>query len=151
MSSVRMQFVMLAAASALAACGGGGGGGGPQTAPAPEANAKTDNTVSAQTIANSASEPIEKLLANRVSGVTLGRASDGSLTVRIRGATSWNPDQQPLYILDGVPMAAGPGGALIGLNPFDIEKIEVLKDAGQTAMYGSRGANGVIIIKTKRR
>lgn len=148
MSSVRMQFAILAAAAAIAACAGGGG---PETAPAPEPNAKSDNTVSAQTIANSADVPIEKILANRVSGVTLGRASDGSLTVRIRGATSWNPDAQPLYILDGVPMAAGPGGALAGLNPSDIEKIEVLKDAAQTAMYGSRGANGVIIIKTKRR
>ena len=148
MSSVRMQSLVLGAAATIAACGGGSG---PQTAPAPATSARTDNTVSAQTIANSAEEPIEKILANRVSGVTLGRASDGSLTVRIRGSTSWNPDQQPLYILDGVPMAAGPGGALTGLNAFDIEKIEVLKDAGQTAMYGSRGANGVILIKTKRR
>ena len=44
----------------------------------------------------------------------------------------------------------GPGGALVGINPADIEKIEVLKDIGSTAMYGSRGANGVILIKTKR-
>lgn len=144
------RSLILVAAATLFGCGGGSS---PETAAAPaRAPAqKTDNTVTAQTIQNSADVPIEQIIANRVPGVTLGRASDGSLTVRIRGSTSWNPDNQPLYIIDGVSVTPGPGGALAGLNPSDIDKIEVLKDAAQTAMYGSRGANGVIIIKTKRR
>lgn len=114
------------------------------------APARPQSTVTAETIENSGGEPIEKILADRVAGVRLGRASDGSLTVQIRGATNWNANNQPLYVLDGVPITPGPGGALAGLNPYDIEKIEVLKDAVSTTMYGSRGANGVILIKTKR-
>jgi TonB-dependent SusC/RagA subfamily outer membrane receptor len=51
---------------------------------------------------------------------------------------------------DGVPIAAGPGGSLSGINPYDIQSIEVLKDAASLTMYGSRGANGVIVIKMKK-
>lgn len=116
----------------------------PENAPAPK------NTVNAKTIANSGDEPIEQILANRVSGVRLGRNSDGVLTVQIRGATSFSSAAPPLYVVDGVEIAPGPSGALAGINPNDIEKIEVLKDPAETAMYGSRGANGVIVIKTKK-
>lgn len=147
MSPSRMRSLILVAAAAISACGGGGA---PQTAPAPEPTSKAENTVTSETITNSGDVSIEKILANRVAGVTIGRASDGSLTVRIRGSASWNTDNQPLYIIDGVPITPGPGGALAGLSPYDIEKIEVLKDAANMAMYGSRGANGVILIKTKR-
>lgn len=117
---------------------------------APETAVKPENTVTSETIASAGAVPIEQILANRVAGVRLGRASDGSLTVQIRGTTSWNTDSAPLYIIDGVPITPGPGGALSGLNPSDIDKIEVLKDAASTTMYGSRGANGVIVIKTKK-
>jgi TonB-dependent SusC/RagA subfamily outer membrane receptor len=123
----------------------------PAAEPAAKTPARTStNTVTGETIANSGDVPIEKILADRVAGVRLGRTADGTLTVQIRGTTSWNGDGQPLYVLDGVPIMPGPGGALSGVNPRDIEKIEVLKDAVSTAMYGSRGANGVIIIKTKK-
>ncbi len=122
----------------------------PTPQPEPQSTTRTRNTVSGETIANSGDVPIEQILADRVAGVRLGRTSDGTLTVQIRGTTSLNIDNQPLYILDGVPIVPGPGGALAGINPRDIEKIEVLKDAVSTAMYGSRGANGVIIIKTKK-
>jgi TonB-dependent SusC/RagA subfamily outer membrane receptor len=53
-------------------------------------------------------------------------------------------------VLDGVPITPGPGGSLTGIDPYDIESIKVLKDPADTAMYGMRGANGVIIITTKR-
>ncbi len=115
-----------------------------------ETAARPQNVVTAQTIADNANEPIEKILADRVAGVRLGVASDGSLTVNIRGTTSWNTDNAPLYVIDGVAITPGPGGALNGINPYDIDRIEVLKDAAATAMYGSRGANGVIVIKTKK-
>jgi TonB-dependent starch-binding outer membrane protein SusC len=89
----------------------------------------------------------------------------GATTVRIRGTASIRSGQQPLYVVDGVPLSgnsARPGatGAGIGstpgtnplnfMNPNDIASIEILKDASATAIYGSRGANGVILITTKR-
>jgi TonB-dependent SusC/RagA subfamily outer membrane receptor len=85
-----------------------------------------------------------------VAGVRLGRTPDGTLTVQIRGATSLNSDAQPLYVIDGVPITPGPGGSLSGINPSDIASIEVLKDAASITMYGSRAANGVIVIKMKK-
>ena len=67
--------------------------------------------------------------------------------IRIRGNRSLNADNDPLYVIDGIPMSAG---SMADLNPSDIESMEVLKDASATAIYGSRGANGVILITTKK-
>lgn len=78
------------------------------------------------------------------------RRPDGSIAVRIRGGTSVYGDSEPLYVIDGMTVQAGPGGALQGINPYDIVRIEVLKDIGSTAAYGVRGANGVILITTRR-
>ena len=75
---------------------------------------------------------------------------DGSLAVRIRGNTSLTANGEPLYVIDGLAIQPGPGGALVGINPHDIESIEVLKDAASLSYYGMRAANGVILIKTKR-
>ena len=88
----------------------------------------------------------------------------GSTTVRIRGSSSIRSGNQPLFVVDGVPLAGGSarpgsqggefgsdgGNPLNYLNPNDISSMEILKDASATAIYGSRGANGVIIINTKR-
>ncbi|MCF2493040.1 TonB-dependent receptor [Dyadobacter chenhuakuii] len=83
-----------------------------------------------------------------------------AVTVRVRGATSINGDNDPLYVIDGVFMNSnsmqtiGTGGKatspIADINPNDIESLEVLRDAEATALYGSRGANGVILITTKR-
>jgi TonB-dependent SusC/RagA subfamily outer membrane receptor len=124
----------------------------PSSAPAPAGPAKTGkepNVVNADAIAQSSGQPIEKILADRVAGVRLGHAADGSLTVQIRGA-SWSDATAPLYVIDGVPIATGPGGSLSGINPYDIQSIEVLKDPASLTMYGSRAANGVIVIKMKK-
>ena len=86
----------------------------------------------------------------KVPGVWITRTPDGGIAIRIRGTTSLNASNAPLYVVDGMAIQAGPNGSLTGINPYDIETIEVLKDAASTSMYGSRGANGVIIIKTKR-
>jgi len=94
--------------------------------------------------------PIEQLLMDRFPGVQVTRTSDGGISVRIRGVTSLHGSSEPLYVIDGVPLEAVPGGALRGINPHDIESIQVLKDPAETGMYGVRGANGVIVIKTKR-
>ncbi len=84
----------------------------------------------------------------------------GGISVRVRGQSSINASNEPLYVIDGVPVIAGNitqdgfGGqtenALAGLNPQDIQSIEVLKDASSTAIYGARAANGVVLITTKR-
>jgi TonB-dependent SusC/RagA subfamily outer membrane receptor len=94
-------------------------------------------------------QPIEKTLQARVAGVTIVTTPDGGIAVRIRGATTINGENQPLYVIDGMPIQPGPSGSLVGINPHDIASIEVLKDAASLAFYGVRAANGVILIKTK--
>src|SRR5207237_9568194 len=96
-------------------------------------------------------QPIEQVLMGRFPGVTVPRAPDGAVSVRIRGTTSIRGSNEPLYVIDGVEIEPGPGGSLTGINPHDIATIEVVKDPAGEAMYGVRGANGVIVIDTKRR
>lgn len=76
---------------------------------------------------------------------TASGAPGSSMTIRIRGGNSINGGNEPLYVIDGI---IG-GGDLSMINPADIQSIEVLKDASSTAIYGSRGANGVVLITTK--
>ena len=85
-------------------------------------------------------------MLSRVPGVEVISLPGGGIGVRIRGAGSFLGGAAPLYVVDGMVYSWGLGG----INPHDIESITVLKDAGATAIYGSRGANGVILIKTKR-
>lgn len=106
-------------------------------------------TVTAEDIEQNPSGSIEALLMSRFPGVTVTRTADGGISLLIRGRTSIHGSNEPLFVIDGVPIEPGPGGALFGINPNDIESIEVLKDAASTTMYGVRGANGVIVIKTK--
>ena len=116
----------------------------PSTTPAPAAAG-----VTADQIQQAGGDPIEKLLMNRSPGVWVGRSAEGGIAVRIRGGTSLMGNNEPLYIVDGSPFLPGPNGALTGINPYDIESIKVLKDPADLTMYGVRGANGVIIVKTK--
>ncbi|WP_028567220.1 TonB-dependent receptor plug domain-containing protein [Salisaeta longa] len=90
------------------------------------------------------------LLRGQVAGVQVGYAPGGGLKITIRGATSMYGSNRPLYVVDGMPVTPGVGGALSWLNPKDVASITVLKDAGATAIYGSRGANGVIVVETKQ-
>jgi TonB-dependent SusC/RagA subfamily outer membrane receptor len=106
--------------------------------------------VSADDIQRTPSESIERILMTRFPGIWVARTPDGGLAVRIRGATSINSSTEPLYVIDGVATQPGPNGSLPGVQAYDIETIQVLKDAASTAMYGVRGANGVIVIKTKQ-
>ena len=89
-----------------------------------------------------------KSLQGKVAGMTITTTGSpsGTATVRIRGIGSFNSSQDPLYIIDGVPMTAG---SLNTLNSNDIESMQVLKDAASASIYGSRAANGVVIITTK--
>lgn len=107
------------------------------------------NTVTADDLERAGDDAIVKTLSNKVPGVWVGMAADGSLAVRIRGSSSIAANSEPLYVIDGLAVQPGPGGALVGINPHDIESIEVLKDAASLSFYGVRAANGVIVIKTK--
>lgn len=114
------------------------------------ADAPEGAVVSAEDIQRTPSESIERILMSRFPGVWVARTPEGGLSVRIRGATSINSSTQPLYVIDGIATEPGPNGSLMGVQAQDIETIQVLKDASSTAMYGVRGANGVIVIKTKK-
>ncbi|HKO15415.1 MAG TPA: TonB-dependent receptor plug domain-containing protein [Gemmatimonadaceae bacterium] len=76
--------------------------------------------------------------------------SGANISVRIRGIATLNGSSDPLYVLDGVPLQLGSREALTSIDPKTVERIDVLKDAGATALYGARGANGVILITTHR-
>jgi len=106
--------------------------------------------VSRQEIEDKQGESIEKQIQSKSPGVIVTRTPDGGIAVNIRGSASVNSGNQPLYVIDDVPMQAGPDGALVGINPHDIESIAVLKNPEDTGIYGSRGANGVILIKTRK-
>lgn len=126
-----------------------------------------------------ANASVDQMMLGRAAGVQISQSSSepgGGLSVRIRGSSSVNASNEPLYVIDGFPIdnssnlsgngigtdpnnAGGgfslgsnfsPRSPLNSLNPADIESIEILKDASATAIYGSRGANGVIIITTKK-
>lgn len=105
-------------------------------------------------------------LAGKIAGVIVNQsdgAPGGGVSIQIRGTNSFSTSSQPLYIVDGVPFDTGStpsseansnsnqaSNPLSFINPHDIQSIEVLKDASATAIYGSRGANGVVIVTTKR-
>lgn len=120
-------------------------------------------SVKAADIASIAASGFNEQLQGQAPGVIISGSSGtpgSGVFVRLRGTTSINAGNEPLYIIDGVPVNSQPlqsianGGqtinALADLNPNDIEKIEVLKDANATAIYGARGANGVVLVTTKR-
>ena len=126
-------------------------------------------SVKVDAIAVAQNSTIDALLQGRAAGVqvTQNAGSPGSgVSVKIRGASSLRGNNEPLYVIDGIIISsAGEDAAnasadansleesqngLNGINPRDIESIEVLKDASATAIYGSRGANGVILITTKK-
>ena len=108
-------------------------------------------SVKAEDVVITSAASIDKMLQGRVAGLTvIDNSNDnpqGGVTVRVRGISSINGSNSPLMVVDGVPM--GDAGNLTSVNPNIIESIEVLKDASATAIYGSRGANGVIMITTK--
>ncbi|MDN5212729.1 TonB-dependent receptor [Fulvivirgaceae bacterium BMA12] len=114
---------------------------------------------------------VDQAIQSRAPGVQVTQASSapgGGVSVRIRGSNSINSGSEPLYVIDGFPIypnngvygtddadsgingSRRPGNVLASINPNDIESIEILKDASGTAIYGSRGSNGVVLITTKR-
>ena len=147
--SQRILSAVLLATTISCASRGGKESATPSPSPA-RAPSQSNSTVSANEIAQQPGKSVEEILAGRVAGVVVGRNSEGALTVRIRGGSTFNSNNDPLYVIDGIAIQAGQGGSLAGINPLDIESISVLKDAIATTQYGSRGANGVIVIKMKK-
>lgn len=98
---------------------------------------------------------VEQALQGRMSGVQVQQSSGqpgGGISIRVRGVTSIAGGNEPLFVIDGIPQFNSDNRVMNGLalfNSGDIESIEVLKDAASTAIYGSRGANGVVMITTK--
>ncbi|WP_294322295.1 SusC/RagA family TonB-linked outer membrane protein [uncultured Chryseobacterium sp.] len=99
----------------------------------------------------------DQLIAGKAPGVRItssGGSPDAAPNIRIRGGSSFSANNNPLIVIDGVPLEtsnpAGVSNPLNLINPNDIESFSILKDASATAIYGNRGSNGVIIIKTKR-
>ncbi|WP_303316246.1 TonB-dependent receptor [Flavivirga abyssicola] len=123
-------------------------------------------SVDSKDIAQIQTQSVEQTLIGKISGVLVG-ASGGGLGdegfVHIRGLSQLGGDNQPLYVVDGIPITINPQIAgndfgtnaprenpLLAINPSNIERIDVLKDASSAAIYGSRAANGVILITTKK-
>lgn len=121
------------------------------------------SSISADQIADIPAVSADQLLQGLASGVQVSSSSGapgGGISVSVRGSTSINAGNDPLYIVDGVPISnaqtssLGLGGQVLNpltdLNPGDIASIDILKDANATAIYGARGANGVVVITTHR-
>ncbi len=107
-------------------------------------------TISAETIENRPNASVVQTLSGQVAGLNITTASGqpgANSNVNLRGVSSINGNTEPLFIIDGTPVDED---NFRSLNPQDIASVSVLKDAGATAIYGNRGANGVVIIKTRQ-
>ncbi|MAZ29584.1 MAG: SusC/RagA family TonB-linked outer membrane protein [Cytophagaceae bacterium] len=121
-------------------------------------------SVGSEEISKANQQDAVSLLQGRAAGVQVtsnSGAPGGGMTIRVRGSSSLNSGNSPLYVVDGIPIETSTMSSLNGtenfglnpladINPGDIESIEILKDAASTAIYGSRAANGVVMITTKR-
>ena len=122
----------------------------------------TDNIarVTAKDIQQIPVSNVQNALVGKLAGVQITQTNgkvDGGINIRVRGAASISAGTQPLYVLDGIPLVTtdessngAPTNPLLTLSPNEIESIDVLKDASSAAIYGARGANGVVLITTKR-
>jgi TonB-dependent SusC/RagA subfamily outer membrane receptor len=155
----------LSAASLLALLAAGACGAPPAIEPAPRAadsvsvaygtQSSRDVTtatagVDGDVARRSSPTTMADMLDGRFAGVEVRRLVAGGISVRIRGQRSFKSNEEPLFVVDGIPQHPGIPGVFSDLDPRDIARIDVLKDAGATAAYGARGANGVILIMTRR-
>lgn len=124
-----------------------------------EAKTGSITTVAGGEIADIPATSLDKMLGGKLAGVMITQQSGqpgSSSSIRIRGTSSINAGNNPLYVVDGIPIMSGDDSEMVNtsnpiatINPDDIESITVLKDAAAASVYGSRAANGVILINTK--
>ncbi len=159
-SNRKIGIAVLACGAVLTLCAGcasGHSGGARSAAPRDSVStgygteskaASTGSSTSFSTQDLSTQPPISigVWLATRVPGLEV--LSNG--TLRIHGAASFMTDTEPLIVVDGTALPSGGLSALGFLNPADIARVDVLKEGGATAIYGTRGGNGVIVITTKK-
>ena len=148
-STALVGAVVLAAAACASA--GGGPGEGARRSSHRNQGATAVSTVEAADFANVRVGRIEEVLMGRVPGLTVHRTASGDYTLRIRGTATFRGNDEPLIVIDGMPVLAGTASrALSHLDPTSVARVEVLKDAGALASYGVQGGNGVILITTRR-
>ena len=116
-----------------------------QTEPRPPGTVLT-----ADDIRRSPGQSLEQLLVARVPGLTVQRCADGRSKLIIRGMNTIEGNDEPLFVVNGIPLSPAAGGNLSAINIHDIETVQVLRDAAATSAYGVRGSNGVIVIRTKQ-
>lgn len=115
-------------------------------------------SVKAEDMQQTSASTMDQMLQGRAAGVQINSnsgAAGGSTSIQIRGVNSLNSSNEPVYVIDGAIITTDAGAdvfsnPLAGLNPNDVESIEVLKDASATAIYGAQAANGVIIVNMKK-
>ena len=122
-----------------------------QAAPDSPTEARPPGTVlTADDIRRAPGQSLEQLLLARVPGLTIERAADGHTKLLLRSKNTLTGDDEPLFVVNGIPLGPAVGGNLSAINIHDIETVQVLRDAAATSEYGVRGSNGVIIIRTKQ-
>lgn len=157
---------MVGAFTAAVSFGCGGSGSQPAEAPEPENQVETgystqpreEATGSVTTFVPTEQQKrvarVGDMLFGRVPGLEVRRLPNGDYTLRVRGPGTLigsGVDEEPLLVVDGTPVPKGSMSSMLSaLQPRDVERIDVLKDASSTAVYGVRGANGVIVITTRR-
>lgn len=137
----RPDLASLLVACALGAAGCATGG----TAPAGERDAAGEPDALARSAIT-----VEDMMVGRFPGVRVYQSADGGVRIRLWGPGSLGSNQEPLYVVDGMTVQVDRGRGLYWLNPADVADIEVLKDVSAMAMYGVRGANGVVVITTRQ-
>ena len=133
-----LTLVLAASSATLIACAPSRGGSGRDAYPhSPEGPKQAEG------------QTMDEIFSGKFPGVRVFRAPGGGISLRIRNAGTMANDGEPLFVVDGIRIMSGNGGLLF-INPADIETIEVLKDMASLSFYGIQGANGVVLITTKR-
>ena len=107
------------------------------------------NTITGEEARRNTAVRLSDLIQQRVPGITLTETAGGHVKVRLRGVTSFTSHNQPLFVVDDIPVDPEPDGTLPGVTVSEIDSIKVFKDPADTSRWGMRGSNGVIVVKTK--
>lgn len=119
-------------------------------APAPSEARPPYTVLTADDIRRSPGQSLEELLLAHVPGLTVEHAADGRAVLHLRGPNTFMGAEEPLFVVNGIALGPAVTSNLSAIDIHDIDTVQVLREAAATAAYGSRGANGVIIIRTKQ-